>query len=566
MLRSAKPAVWMIAFSAFIGFFGIWGINPASAATDTITIASASSPPSAVGDLTVVADSTTAITSLSVHLLDSAGTDVLDPAMTMSSQTPTSAGFESTWAVTAPIAEGTAPAGLALGNYPISVDAADAGTTLSDPDAGTLIFKDEPTITLSADHTDVSYDSQTVTISGQVTILAPDGTTTPDANGTVSMASSFGPTATLATDANGQYSDTIKPRGGDWVGISISPTATVASGQAPDEISFTLQPDPVHLTAKLSAQAVTYGAKVTVSGSVGYLPGATASSDKPLTGQPVDVYSAQNPYTPAARGTTDSAGNFAITLPPSTDTTWTVDAGSSVVGGNPYLGPATAKLAMSVGVPTVITSFHAKLNQYWQLSFSGCMGLKQAIPNTHGELSGMTIQYSVGRPTGPWRTLTRAVKPGNSCGTHGISFHGTATARSNYAYYRAVFPGVKVSGIGRLLPATSGKVLAWKYADRITSLSVSPHVVARGHKMTVKGQLQWFSSRWRNYGGQQVLIILRPKGSGTWYWIVKVKTNSTGHFSATFVDPVTATWSALYEGNARHLATQASQVYVRLKG
>jgi hypothetical protein len=62
-----------------------------------------------------------------------------------------------------------------------------------------------------------------------------------------------------------------------------------------------------------------------------------------------------------------------------------------------------------------------------------------------------------------------------------------------------------------------------------------------------------------------VLIILRPHGSGTWYWIAKSRTNSAGRFSATFTDPVSATWSAEYTGNSTHLGAMAAKKDVRLR-
>jgi hypothetical protein len=514
-----------------------------------------------------MADSTTPITSLAVHLLDyGTTTDVMDPVMTKTAETPTSTGgFQSTW--TATITEGTPPAGLALGLYTISVDAKDSGTSLSKPNAGTLVFKDEPTITLTPLSATVSYDNPAVTLSGQVTILAPDGTVTPYKNSTVTMASSMKANATLPTDINGGFSTTVRPLNGDWAAIEVGPTATVAYGQSPTA-NFALQVDPVQLTASLSAKTITYGAKETLSGTVTYTP--TGTTKMPLTNQTVDVYDSQTPQTPAVTGKTDSNGNFSITLPNTTGTTWTVDAGGSVQNGNPYLGPATVALPESVNLPTAITSFHATLNQYWQVSYSGCLGLTKSIPGVYvNTTNGLTIQYSVGSPNGPWRTLSKGSQSGNGCGNHGVSFSGKATAQYNYAYYRAYYPGTTATATPsapKYLSSTSGKVLAWKYDDRITAFSVSPTVVPKGGKLTVKGQLQYYYRGWRNFGGQQVLILLRPKGSGTWYWIVKVKTNSTGHFSATFKDPVSATWSAEYEGNSTHLAAGAPMIYVRLMG
>jgi hypothetical protein len=133
----------------------------------------------------------------------------------------------------------------------------------------------------------------------------------------------------------------------------------------------------------------------------------------------------------------------------------------------------------------------------------------------------------------------------------------------NSADYRADFGG---STDLHLLASASRPVLAWKYADRITGLSVSPHVVAGNGRLTVKGQLQFYSdSRWHDYANQTVSIIARKKGSATWYLIVKAKTNASGRFSATVKDESgSATWSAQFNGNASHLSTAPAGVYVRV--
>jgi hypothetical protein len=426
-----------------------------------------------------------------------------------------------------------------------------------------------PTITLTPLSATVSYDNPTVTLSGQVTTQAPDGTVTPYANSTVTMASSMKPDVTLPTDLNGKFSTTVTPLNGDWAVIKVGPTATVAYGQSP-RADFKLQVDPVQLTASLSAKTITYGAQETLSGTVTYTPTPGTTTKMPLTNQTVDVYDSKTPQTPAVTGKTDGNGNFSITLPNTTGTTWTVAAGGSVQNGNPYLSTATVPLPESVNLPTAITSFHTTLNQYWQVSFSGCLGLTEPIPGAYvTNTSGLTIQYSPW-PNGPWRTLSRGYQLGNACGAHGRSFSGKTTAKINYAYYRAYYPGTTAAATPstpKYLSSASGQVLAWKYADRITAFSVSPTVVPKGGKLTARGQLQYYYRGWRNFGGQQVLIILSLNGKGgPWYWLVKVRTNSTGHFSATFKDPVSATWSAEYEGNSTHLAAGAATIYVRLKG
>ena len=119
--------------------------------------------------------------------------------------------------------------------------------------------------------------------------------------------------------------------------------------------------------------------------------------------------------------------------------------------------------------------------------------------------------------------------------------------------------------------ATTGNaVLAWRYDDRITDYKVSPTTVNAGGKLTISGVLQYWYAGYHNYGGQTIVIYLHPKGSNpTWYWLVRVKTNAKGQFVATFKDPVSATWQAVFEGNdsngVGHLSYGSPEVYVRLK-
>lgn len=532
----------------------------AASAADTITVVSAGSPAAHVGELSVVADSTTPITSLTVHVLSS-GNDVLDPAMTKQSQTPIAGGYQSTWTVTAPITEGTSPTGLPLGVYTISVDATDAGTSVTGVDAGTLYFIDEPTLTIGpASPPPVSFDHPSVTVSGQVTMLTPDGTVS-DYQGKITLVPSWQPsTIPVTTDVNGDYQATVSPTStGDYVYAQIS----VASGAvASPDVIFTVQVDAVAIKARLSSTTVTYHAKESVAGTVTYQP-APGAAYKPLPHHKVVVYSEQDPATPAATGVTDANGNFKIALPTAQTTTWQVAAG----GDNPLLGYASVGLNMYVNLPTVVTGFHVRLDQHWQLTFGGCLGLTQPVSGANLYLSpGPVIQWAYS-PRGPWHTLKRVETGVDACGHDGAAFSGTATAPVNYAFYRAYYPGSAASyqSYG-YTTTTSAQVLAWKYYDRVTSFSVSARVVNAGHDLTVKGQLQYWYRGWHDYRNQQILILLRPKGSRTWYWLVKVRTNASGHFSATFVDPVSATWGAYYDGNSTHLSAGSATIYVRLRG
>ena len=188
-------------------------------------------------------------------------------------------------------------------------------------------------------------------------------------------------------------------------------------------------------------------------------------------------------------------------------------------------------------------------------------GVTGSVPS----LAGLTIQYGAD-PNGPWRPLGGLAKQASlGCGHGGLAFSGVLPARLNYAYYRATYAGgTDKAGTG-YLGSVSGKVLAWKYGDRISSFAISKRTVAKGGKLTISGQLRYYSGTWRNHAGQEVLIILRPHGSGTWYWIAKSKTDAAGKFSATFTDPVNATWSAEYAGNSTHLGVIAAEKDVLLR-
>jgi hypothetical protein len=560
MHRSRTSVLCALAGLALLGAGVTAAPAYAASAADTITIVSAGSPAAHVGELSVVADSTTPISSLTVQVLSS-GQDVLNPAMTEQSQTPITSGYQSTWTVTDPITQGSSPPGLPLGVYTISVAAADAGTSVTVMNAGTLYFIDEPSITIGpASPPTVNFGNPSVTVSGQVTMLAPDGTVS-DYQGKVTLFPSWQPsTIAVTTDVNGDYQQAVSPTStGDYIYAQI----TVASGPvtSPD-VTFTVQVDALAIKARLGSGTVTYHAKDSVTGTVTYQP-APGAAYKPLPDYKVVVYSEQDPTTPTATGVTGANGDFKIAVPTTQTTTWQVATG----GDNPLLGYASVGLNMYVNLPTVVTGFHVRLNQYWQVSFGGCLGLKQPVSGTGLYLSpGPVIQWA-SSPRGPWRYLKRVETGVDACGHDGAAFSGTATAPVNYAFYRAYYPGKAVGYLSYgYTSTTSAPILAWKYYDRITSFSVSARVVNAGHTLTVRGQLQYWYSGWHVYRNQQILILLRPKGSGTWYWIVKVKTTASGHFWATFTDPVSATWGAYYDGNSTHLAAGSTTIYVRLRG
>jgi hypothetical protein len=562
--RALLPTAALVLIAALA-----WPAGQARAATDSVTVVNPG-PQTSSGDLTVTLDSSSALSAVTAHLTDGSGTDVLDPALSETSSTTLASGvIQSVWNVATPIAEGAPPDGIPLGPYAISLDISFGdGGSASAIAAGTLYFSATPQVTISADHTDVSYADKQVTISGQATQVNPGGAVTPY-QGPVYLEESWSlGQVEVKANADGDFSAVVIP------GLVYGPDPSVSAqvyygspGEHADSnaVTFDVQVDNARVTASLSSPTVRYGAAETVSGTVSY-QAAPGGSYSPAAGEPFQVYVYSNEVT--INGTTNAHGGYSVRLPDTAGAKWTVQAGGD--GLDLLLNGATATVGESVQIPTVITNFHTSLNQYWKLSFSGCLGLDETIPDAYGmPTTNMRLQYALS-PRGPWHTINGGYSFGSACGKDGGWFSGSTTAPFNYAYYRMYypgFPGAATPTQPKYLSSTSASSLAWKYDDRITGFSVSPHVVASNGKLTVKGQLQYYYGKWHDYADQTIYIIFRPEGGSTWYWIVKAKTNSSGHFSAAFKDTVgSATWSAEFDGNATHLATGPAGVYVRVTG
>jgi hypothetical protein len=523
------------------------GVSP----IDSVQVVSAGFTAGSAGEeLSITVDSSSPLTSMTAHLYAASNNaDTLDPPMQQASTGPQAG--ESTW--TAPV--GTLP----LGTYNVTVDVTFPDETqISGTPAGTVAFQDTPTITLNVNSV-LSHNNQDPVISGTVTVQAPGATVgSAYADQPVTLVASGQPDVTSDTDGNGGFKFSLtSPQPGETFSVEVPESMTVAAART-STMSLTAQSDQVRMSASLSASTVRYGSKVAAKGTVTYAPGT--GGFVALTGQTVRIYAGTASGSPVVTAVTDGKGDFTATLPnEATSVHWVLKA------SGPYLDTATATLPMKVDLPTLITGFSATLSQSWQVNYRGCLGLQARVPGSIPSLTGLTIQYAE-RSGGPWHKLGVPVATQKSfvCGNDGRTFSGTLPAQLNYAYYRVVYAGATDKAGTGYLSSASGTVLAWKYEDRITSFAVSTRTVHKGGKLTVSGRLQYYLSGWRNYAGQQVLIIFRPQGSKNWYFILPMRTSSAGQFSATFTDPVTAVWSAEFLGNSTHLDTGAGTITVEV--
>jgi hypothetical protein len=447
-------------------------------------------------------------------------------------------------------------ANLPPGSYTLTVDATDANETdlgLPSPDYPIPIGYSTQ-ITAAASPATLGYGNTRTTISGKVTGVKTCSSNSVGMGGVpIDLTDQDkGITTQIATtQSDGSYSAAADlPTAGDnyLVTAASGPTWTDSYTGLP----LTWAEEPTRLVSVTATpQDASNDGTVTLAG--------VAQVDSPTTGwQPLADFSLQITAgsTYPVLVPTDSQGQFSYSYPARDGTTWSIQLSD----GGQLVQTTTTSGSIHVAVPLRFSSFTSSLNPFAQLTVTACV--QSAVPGFNGPAGPIQVQYSA-QPSGPWTTLghlARRDSPG--CSLSGQSyFSGSLPVRLARAYYRAYLPATPDNQA-----AASNPVLRWKYVTRIITLHVSPSTVHRGGKLTVSGRLQAYNRTWQNFAGQQVLIVLKPNGSTVWYWIVKVRTTSSGYFTSTFTDPVSASWSAVYEGDSTHFACGGAVYYVPVSG
>jgi len=525
--------------------------------------ASASSPPTSVGQLSISFTAATAITGFTAHIITVNGTDVLDlpeAAFTMTSSSTGSGSASSTWTLSNAITTSQ----LLLGTYSITIDATDSGgDSVTGQPAGALDYLIQPTVSLTASPAALGYASPSTTLSGTVTGLWPDGSTGPIAGQQVLVTNSEGKSEAVLANSAGDFSTSVSYP--DTFTASVSGTTLASASSA--AVTVMAATTPTQLTATVSTTQTNYGQQVTVSGQLTYEPGTTSEG---LGGMPVVVDAPGYPQLSVP--VTAADGSFTATFAATATGPVLVYFNNPQYqesGSFPYLAPAQAETdQVTVDRQTSLTQFSASVSASRVVSVRGCVGIANLPVGTASGVSGtVTIQYSAGQ-TGPWHrlgTITNLTSPvKSSCGVANVeaAYSGSFNVKLARAYYRASFAAPAAEN---LLGSVSGPVLAWKYQTKIASLKVSARRVAKGGKITVSGQLLQDTKGWVPYRRQLVQIVYRKPGAKTASLIVKVTTNSAGEFTATFPDDFTATWSVRYPGNATHYDCNSAAIKVTVR-
>jgi hypothetical protein len=549
-----------LALIAAVGLIAA-AVPAASAATDTVTINSVLSP--SPGQIAVSVTSTTALTELNVALTSAAHPDEL--SFTLADFTLESGGTDTdgTYELTSPITDAQLP----FDTYTIDVTAGDSGGGSATDNAAILTWLIQPTITINASQTTFDFANPSITFSGNLSLVNPDGSavTAADLVGQQLSLNGGETSYPVTTGTGGAYSITLnQPLGyADYSAILLA-TSTTAYGSSPFVYITPIQ-DPAEVTADVSATQLKDGQTLTVTGTADYNPG---SGYVPLPNSPVQLYG--GPYYdqtgPTATATTNAEGQYRFSFADHGPGTWYVYAGG--VPGNSFFDQVltqalTITKNVNVAMPVKIAGLQASLSPFAILTLKGCLatGSYGSAPDLR-----LAAQYAT-KPGGPWHTLRfvhGTTNSGTGCNAggnfYGAPFDYQVPVVLASAYYRLAYPGSN-----DWLSASSKVVHESKILTRITNFAISPRSVGKNGYVTVSGRLWKYSKGWHALAKQHVWILFHYKG--VWYYYLhKPLTNSSGRFSGRFQVGVTAPWIAEYMGGKPYFASATGELRVKMAG
>jgi hypothetical protein len=542
---------------------GLAVMPAASAATDVVTIAN---PGNGIGfpnlgEVWIPVTSTTPLTELNVTLTSAADPDVLSFTIAdFRLQAGTST--DGTWVFDGHITDAQLP----FGTYTIEITAGDSGGGSASNDLTSLVWLIQPSITLTASQTVISYDDPSVTFSGNLSLDNPDGSALPAselAGQPLLLTDKIDPDLAITTGAGGAYSITVDQPVTTYYAVTFTATSTMfpaTSGQ----IWISSTQDPVQISAQASATQLSDGQAITVTGTAEYNPG---SGFVPLQNSTVEVYgtwpASQNPAPPVT-AVTNSQGVYTVSFADDDPGPLYVYAGG--LPGNTFLNEILAETWVAtpyvhVTLPLTITKLHATLSRFAILTLTGCL-IAGNVDFPHPPV--LQAEYAT-TPSGPWHILTtvQGVRPGN-CGTtavYGEPFRYRVPVALASAYYR-----LSGASAADFEPAVSQVVHEAKTLTRITNFTISPRTVTtKGTVITVSGRLWKDTKGWHPLVGQSVWIMFRYKG--VWYYFRhKPKTSASGRFSGKFTAYLGGPFVAEYMGSKAYFASTTTQLKVKATG
>ena len=531
-------------------------VPAARGASDVLTITSVTTGP---GILTISTTSDTPLTSLNVTLTSASNPDAL--SFTISDFTNSGTGTAGTWTLSSAITD----AQLATGTYGIDVSAADSGGGSATDNSATFPWLMTPTISLAASRTSFSYDQQSITFSGTLSMVNPDGSAVDPsvvAHQQLRLTDSQNGNAAVTTGAGGVFSIAISRPDNNASYIAVLPaTGTSSAGQSPPVTVHAAQ-DLAEVAARVSAIQLSYGQALTISGTAQYDSG---TQFVPLANSTVQIYAgpASTQARPLAAVSTDSQGDYTYTFADKAARSYDVYAGG--VPGDSFLDEVLSQAVavtpkVGVALPLKITGLRASLSPFAVLTLKGCL-----IAGNGSFPPALTLRVeSRPKASGTWHLLRSVSGLGKAvCGTAaspGLPFDYQVKVAAASAYYRLAY-----AGSASYQPAVSPVVHEAKTLTKITDFTISPRSVATKKFVTVSGRLWKLTTGWHPMAGQKIWILARFKGK--WYFYShKPLTSSAGRFSGKFEVFFSGPWLSEFMGNATYFAGASDRLNVTAKG
>ncbi|MFC0037875.1 hypothetical protein [Actinomadura rayongensis] len=205
------------------------------------------------------------------------------------------------------------------------------------------------------------------------------------------------------------------------------------------------------------------------------------------------------------------------------------------------LAPAGVARAGAVAAPSVITGFTVATTALGTLRISGWLAAPGAqVAGKHLVLEAADASrrswYVVSLPKAP------VTKP-----------DGSFTASYGFIAYPHGYYRVRFDGDDTVAAARSGEVRDTRADTRVRGWKASRHKIRKGSRVTFHGMLlQKSGTSWTPLKHQRVYIIGRMRGSKTWYWYARPKTNGKGVFKARFRVSRDTYFTFQYYGDRTH--------------
>lgn len=98
------------------------------------------------------------------------------------------------------------------------------------------------------------------------------------------------------------------------------------------------------------------------------------------------------------------------------------------------------------------------------------------------------------------------------------------------------------------------------------SIAMAPARPYRNARLTATGAVTQLTRRgWVRLPGARVVLAFRPQGDRQWYWVVKGRADTAGHYRLVTEAYGPGTWATYLEPDTAHRYSESRQVFVPVR-